>query len=188
MRLRFLLTCAAIGALSVPPAHAQTPTDRLVVLVRHAEKAAEPANDPPLTDAGKARAAALASLLTTAHLGSVIVTPYERTRATGEPAIAASGAARIEIAVAGGLAAHVDAVAAAVRARPAGETVLVVGHSNTIPKIVTALGGPAVPDLCDGEYAALFVLVLPPDGPARLVRASYGAPDPPDAAACRSPP
>ena len=62
---------------------------------------------------------------------------------------------------------------------------LVVEHSNTVPAVIAALGGPALHDLCDGQYASLFVLVLPADGgAARLVRATYGAADAPDAGAC----
>ena len=83
-----------------------------------------------------------------------------------------------------GGAAHVQAVADAVRRRPAGEVVLVVGHSNTIPAIVGALGGPRLPDLCDGQYATLYVLALPARGPARLIRSTYGAADAPDAGSC----
>jgi broad specificity phosphatase PhoE len=65
-----------------------------------------------------------------------------------------------------------------------GETVLVVGHSNTIPAIIGALGGPAMPELCDAEYANLFVLSMPARGRPRLVRASYGAPDAAGASGC----
>ena len=51
--------------------------------------------------------------------------------------------------------------------------------------MLRALGGPAIRDLCDQQYASLFVLVLPPDdGPARLVRSTYGAPDAADAGSC----
>jgi hypothetical protein len=56
--------------------------------------------------------------------------------------------------------------------------VVVVGHSNTIPPIIAALGGPALPDICDGEHARLFTLILPPGAPSRLLQSSYGAPDP----------
>jgi len=75
-------------------------------------------------------------------------------------------------------------VARVVRERHAGETVLVVGHSNSVPAIIAALGGPKLPELCDAEYSRLFVLVIDGSGPARLTRASYGAPDAPDAAGC----
>jgi len=64
--------------------------------------------------------------------------------------------------------------------------VLVVGHSNTIPAIIAALGGPRMPDLCDPEYAGLYVLIIRANGTVSLARASYGAADPPDAAACRT--
>jgi hypothetical protein len=60
-----------------------------------------------------------------------------------------------------------------------------VGHSNTLGPIVAALGGPKLLDLCDGEFATLLVLELPATGPPRLLRASYGAPDPPTAHDCR---
>jgi hypothetical protein len=77
--------------------------------------------------------------------------------------------------------------------------VLVVGHSNTVPAIVAALGGPRLPDLCDASYATMFVVrpAAPPAGAgpaagapnagAAVVRAQYGRPDAPDAAACAAP-
>lgn len=184
MTMRTLGVVLALGAIA---AWAQ-PTDaqaRTVVLVRHAEKEAEPRNDPPLSAAGTVRARDLAAVLADAGVGSVIVSSTTRTRTTGAPTVAASGATLVEVGLTGGLAAHLSAVAEAVRARPAGETVLVVGHSNTIPGIIRALGGPVMSDLCDPEYAHLFVLTIPEEGPPRLVRATYGVPDGPDAASCR---
>jgi phosphohistidine phosphatase SixA len=152
---------------------------RLVVLVRHAEKAEEPRADPPLTEAGHARAMALLAATEAAGIDAIIVTPFARTRETAAPVAAARGLTPIEVPVVGSIAAHVEAVAAAVRAVPPGDAVLVVGHSNTIPAIVTALGGPELADLCDSQYSVLYVLSVPSAGPARLVTASYGAADPP---------
>jgi broad specificity phosphatase PhoE len=77
--------------------------------------------------------------------------------------------------IGGGVPAHAQAVAAAVRAH-AGKAVLVVGHSNTITAIATALGAPAMPDLCDGDYDQLFVLEIPPSGPTRFARLRFGVP------------
>lgn len=82
-----------------------------------------------------------------------------------------------------GESAQVAAVAAAVRRVPKGDAVLVVGHSNTVPRIVAALGGPKLPDLCDASYSTIFVLELE-SSPPRLVRAHYGAPDPPGSDSC----
>ena len=162
-----------------------TAQDRVVIVVRHAERAPEPRNDPVLSDAGSARAQALARALVDAGIGSVLVTPTVRTRTTGAPTAEAAQAPVIEVGLTGGVPAHLERVAEAVRARPAGETVLVVGHSNTVTGIIRALGGPEMPNLCETEYAHLFVLTIPAVGSPRLVRATYGVPDPVDAATCR---
>jgi len=155
----------------------------VVILVRHAEKAAAPAADPPLTDAGAARARALAAALANMNVQAVITTELTRTRETGRPAAVARGLTP-EIVRSGPRDAHVQAVAAAVRAH-AGQNVLVVGHSNTIPAIIAALGGPTLPDICDSQYSTLFVLVMRPDIPkADLVVSSYGAPSPDPASTC----
>jgi phosphohistidine phosphatase SixA len=83
------------------------------------------------------------------------------------------------------VAAHAAAVAAAVRAAGPDAVVLVVGHSNTVPKIVEALGGPPRPDLCDTQYATMTIVRLDGPGiPARVARTSYGAPDLADAGTC----
>ncbi len=181
MRLRHALLLSALAASA---AGAQSPT--LVFLVRHAEKAAQPANDPPLTPEGEVRARALADALANAGIGAVISTPYARTLATARPlaerlgitvetvAIPA-GTASAPLASSDAIARHVQAVVDAVR-RHAGQAVLVVGHSNTIPAIAAALGAPKMPDLCDGEYDQIFTLELQAAGPPRFARSRFGAP------------
>ncbi len=159
------------------PRAAWSQADRLVVLVRHAEASGEPRSDPPLSIEGRARADALARVLDGAKIGAVIVSARARTALTAAPVADARGIVPIVADVAGGLDDHVNAVVAAVRRQAPGEAVLVVGHSNTIPAIIAALGGPKLADLCHGEFSRLFVLQLSADGPPRLIQASYGAPD-----------
>jgi broad specificity phosphatase PhoE len=151
-----------------------------VLLVRHAEKATEPAADPPLTAAGEARARALVDVARDAGVTAVITTQFARTRNTGQPLAAALGITP-EIADARG-AQHAHAVAQLIRGKHTGEVVLVVGHSNTVPAIITALGGKTPPAICDSEYDGLYVLTVPPAGAARLIRAKYGEASPKDAA------
>jgi hypothetical protein len=69
--------------------------------------------------------------------------------------------------------------------RKAHGVVVVVGHSNTVPAIVKALGGPALPDICDASYATMYVLQPASAGrPAALVHVQYGAADAPGATSC----
>lgn len=167
------------GLSSAAPLAAQQ--SRLVILVRHAETTGDPPRDPPLSEAGQARAAALAETLRHARIGAIFVTGFARTQMTAAPVAEMHEITPTVVEVRGGVERHVAEVASAVRARPIGEVVLVVGHSNTIPAIAAALGGPPLPDLCHGEYERLFILELPRGAGARLIRASYGAADPPDA-------
>ena len=143
-------------------------------MVRHAEKAAQPADDPPLTQDGRRRAEALAGVIKNAHAAAIITTQLRRTVETAQPAAAATGVTP-ELVPVSAAAAQQNAVdvAAAVR-RHLGKTVLVVGHGNTVPEIIAALGGPHLPDICEQIYDKLFVLVL--DKEARLVQSRYGAP------------
>lgn len=159
----------------------------MVVLVRHAEKATVGGSDPSISDVGQVRAKALATALNDAGVTSIITTTFKRTVETGDVLAKARNITGEKIAIAGTTASHVDAIAAAVRKHP-GEVVLVVGHSNTIPAIVTALGGPKLSDLCDSNYATMFIVHMSADGkPANVVRTRYGAAEAEGAETCSTP-
>ena len=175
---RWLLALALLAGTA-----ASADAQASVILVRHAEKAAEGGTDPSLSALGQARAKALAVALADAHVTAIITTTLKRTFETAQVLAASRNITIEKIAIEGGTAAHVNAIAAAVR-KHAGGTVLVVGHSNTVPAIVTALGGPKLPDLCDANYATLFQVVPAATGKASVIRASFGAAEPDGAAAC----
>lgn len=171
--LRPLLLIALVFAAA--PLAAQDST--VVVIVRHAEKAVVEAgnNDPPLSEAGTARAMALREALAGYRFDAVIATERQRTQATARPVMDALGLTPEIVSLRHGPA-HVDSVAAAVR-RHAGHTVLVVGHSNTAPGIVHALGGPHLPDLCEPQFSNLYILVLKDGAEPRYEHRTYGAAD-----------
>ena len=166
--LRALVALAALSACapSVPPPpaiQAAEPGTTTVIVVRHGEKAAEPAADPPLTAAGAARAEALVELLRGVPVRAVLSTDFARTRSTVAPLAARLGlTTRLVDARARDHARH---VAADVLARYRGQTVVVAGHSNTVPDIVAALGAPKPPNICDSEYDNLYIVRRPPGRP-----------------------
>lgn len=183
---RMKATLAFLAMLAAAPmaASAQSPTTT-VILVRHAEKADEPGADPVLSTAGEARARALAEALRGVKVSAVLTTPFKRTNLTAAPAATAAGLTPVVVPVSGGLAAYGTAVADMIRNRYAGRTVLVVGHSNTIPAVIAAFGGPKVNDLCEHEYSTMYTLTLNGSAPPTVVASHYGAPDPADAG-CRT--
>lgn len=164
-----LATAALAVLLIAAPAQAQT-----VVIVRHGEKVA-PNGDPDLSAAGQARAQALAHALADARVSVVLATPLKRTQQTAGPAAKAVGVPVVAVSFDGGDAAHVARVAAQARQAPAGATVLIVGHSNTIGDIARALGDTAPPPVTDCEYDQMTVLQLDGAG-ARAVHSRYGVP------------
>jgi len=144
-----------------------------VIVVRHAEKAAAPANNPPLSPAGVARAAALDTALADAKVTAILVTPYLRNSETAAPVAKRFRLTPtvVPITPQGGVKLH--ALAMAAKARELGGTVLVVGHSNTVGAIVEALGGPKVGDLPETEYTLMWMVVVDGDG-VRVVRSRVG--------------
>jgi phosphohistidine phosphatase SixA len=181
MRTHRLTVAALLLIAMAAPAVAQSSAPTLVILVRHAEKAMLPADDPDLTPAGQARATALTTALESSGVDVIITTEFRRTRETAAPLAAARHIEPIVVQSSSDTAAHARAVAAEI-ARHQGHTILVVGHSNTVPAIVSALGGQSLPEICDDRFATLVVLSLAPPSAPRMVTATYGAADPPSSA------
>lgn len=129
-----------------------------IVLVRHAEKADEPGNpDPGLTDEGRARAKRLAHMLSAMGVDAVYATQFRRTRGTVEPTAKQVGC---EVSIVDARA--VEELAERLRTAHAGETVLVAGHSNTVPAMLRALGVRSAEGLAidEADYGNLFVVTV----------------------------
>lgn len=155
------LLCACM-VLAMPlraeaqPAEAD-PVVTTVFIVRHAQKADPHDNSQgsPLSDEGKRAAARLASALRSAHIDAVFATPTTRARDTARPTAAIFG-----IEVTDYPPGDPEALAASIRGKWAGRSALIVGHSNTVPALVRALGGDADGELAGDEYDNLFIVTI----------------------------
>lgn len=172
-RLPLVLVClgillarpAASFAQAGPREDATTPT--VVVLVRHAEKELT-GDDPALKKPeGETRAVLLASTLRDAGVTAIFTTAARRTKDTAALLATALHLTPIEI---GKDLTHVREQVVA-----AGKRVLIVGHSNTVPALIAALGGPSGIEIADNEFDGFYVLTIPPQGPATLLTLRYGA-------------
>lgn len=130
------------------------------VLVRHAEKASDDPKDPSLTEAGRKRADRLASRLAREPVVAVYATPFRRTQATAAPTAREHGLGVTTY----DAATPPDQLARHLRARHAAGTVLVVGHSNTVPAIAEALCNCPIGPIPDTEYGRRITLRALPDG------------------------
>ena len=175
---------AVVASVLVAPLAAQSaPT--VVIIVRHADKAAAPANDPPLTEVGVERARALADFLKDAKVGAVMHTPTTRTRETARVTAERFGITP-EVIPTGPVPVVSAALVEMVR-RHRGQTILIVGHSNTVMPWIDALGGPQRANLCDHQYDGIDTLILD-DSAVRLVEGRYGPPNPAPTAPCATMP
>lgn len=175
---RIVLCWLAWWALLFPPlvpAAAPVGADTVVVLVRHAEKAADDPKDPTLSPAGQARAQALLAVLAHAPPSHAYATQFRRTQLTAAPAAHASGAEVQVLTATADTAADSKVLVDDLLAHWRGRTVLVVGHSNTVPALVEALSGQAIAALSDGDYDRLYIVSIGADGSKRLVQSRYGA-------------
>ena len=165
-----VLAATVLLAASLPSACTSTPMPATpadaveFVIVRHAEKAADAGDDPSLTDAGRARATALAQALAGTPVAAVYSTGYARTRETAQPTAAAHGLPVTPY----DAREPADAFAGRLRAAHDRGTVLVVGHSNTVPAIAAALCGCDVAPMEETEYDRRLVVAVAPDGAATL--------------------
>jgi len=176
----WLTAIAAVGAALVLGLSAftvwawATAASTTVVVIRHAEKDLSTGTlDPPLSEAGKARAALLSRMFgdgnALGHLDAIYVTSPLRNRLTAAPL-----AARLGISPVISAAEDPRELARRVLREHGGGRILIVGHSDTVPAIVAALGGgDNVPAMGDDEYGTMYIVTVPRIGHANLLRLTY---------------
>ena len=140
-----------------------------VFLVRHAEKSKTPVDNPLLTEEGTQRSKDLIHVLGSAGIKTIYVSQWTRTQLTAEPVAKHLGIKPEQMD-----AADSKKLADTILTKHAGQTVLVVGHSDTVPEIIAALGGPSMPELGEFEFDNLFVVTVYTPGKASVVRLKYG--------------
>lgn len=165
---------AAIGLTTLAMAHAVLAPSRLtaqegeavvVYLVRHAETLSDGTSDPALSGSGRERAARLARMMAGTGLTAVHATSYERARETAERVANAVGLTVREYDPG-------DLRALATKLLEEGGRHLVVGHSNTTPALVQALGGDPGGPIPEDEYGRVYV-VTAETGATRTLVAGY---------------
>ena len=134
-------------ATSAGQAAAEAPA---IYVMRHLEKGE--GADPGLSAAGAANAARLAAWFEgRAKPRAIYVSTTRRARETAAPL-----AARLGLTPKAYNPADTAALVAQVRAEPG--SVLVVGHSNTVPDIVAALDGTRPEPIADADYGAIWMV------------------------------
>ena len=141
-----------------------------IYLVRHAEK--DTGNNPQLTAAGRSRAGDLLHTLQNKNIQRIYATQYRRTQQTGD-------SLRIQL--------HTDTLLykadtsgqsiyeKIIAAGDAGKTILIIGHSNTVPKIIRKLGAVNFPsaDIPDTEFDNLYLITYK-KGKVKVKQLKYG--------------
>ena len=150
-----------------------------VFLVRHAERADAPREDPPLLETGTARAQSLARILGKSGIKAIYTSQYLRTKATAEPLAKQLGITSVAISLKTTAAnprqvapESIQEITDKIYQRP-GENALVIGHSNSVPDVIKALGGDVVPTIDEKEFDDLFVVTVYAKGKARVTHLKY---------------
>ena len=160
---------AGPAAASGAPERASPTT---VLVVRHADRDGD---KDALTPAGAARAQQLAHVASKAGVSAIYCTKTARTRKTADPLATTLKLAPVELEPK-----DTAGLVKQILADQKGKTVLVVGHSNTVPAIIAGLGGPKLPDLAETDFDDLYVVTIGSGSPAEVSVASlqYGAATP----------
>ena len=140
----FLLVLVSVSNASAQP---------VVVIVRHAEKTANGGNDPDLSSAGRARADALAQILKDSGITAIFISEFKRTQETAAPTATSTHVTPTMVA-----AKDTDALVA--KLHQLNGNALVVGHGDTIPNIVKALGINSSINIPDTDYSELLIVIL----------------------------
>lgn len=141
-----------------------------LILVRHAEKAADGTDDPPLMAKGESRAALLKNMFAASGIDAVYSTPFRRNLSTVKPLADTLGLEMVIYDPKLDLVVFVNDILK----KHAGQRVLICGHSNTLPGMLNVLTGQnSYENLDDAAYDNIFLVSAPGNGNAGVVKLSY---------------
>ena len=140
----FLLVFVSVSIASAQP---------VVVIVRHAEKAANGGSDPDLSSAGRARADELARILKDSGITAIFTSEFKRTQETAAPIATSIGVTATVVAAK-------DTAALVAKLHQLSGNALVVGHGDTIPNMIKALGINSPINIPDEDYSELLIVTL----------------------------
>lgn len=174
--MKALLQAIALFLITAGSVCGQESAITTFILVRHAEKETGAAamengvmsKDPELSEQGKARALRLADMFQRQPIAAIYSTNYKRTQNTVRPLAEKLG---ITIQV---YQPAQDQIILDMLARHKGQTVLVVGHSNTIPQIANLLlGKKEYGDYDDSYYENIMLVSVVEKGTASVIQVKY---------------
>jgi broad specificity phosphatase PhoE len=141
-----------------------------IILMRHAEKASDGTTNPGLTSKGIARSKDLVKILEKANVDAIYSTNYKRTLDTVAPV------AEFKNLKVGLYEAFEEESINKILDSNLGKTVLIVGHSNNIPRIANLLTGTKdFSDWGDEEYDNLVIISFLEKGKdAKVTWLSFG--------------
>ena len=134
--------------------------ESMVVIVRHAEKAIGETDDPPLSDAGRARAETLSRMLRDSEISAI----FKRTKETAAPTA-------IALKITPTVVRATEIATLADKLRELHGNALVVAHGNTIPDLIKTLGIDVPVNIPENDYDHFLIVAV--GSQPRLLRWRY---------------
>ena len=145
--MKFMTAAIALLAAACATAVPEAPREEAYYVMRHLQKGA--GDNPGLTEEGQRCAAALARDLAGSRIRAIYASTTRRAQETAGPL-----GTRTNVAIS--LYDPRDTAGLVARVQAETGSVLVVGHSNTVPEIVERLGGARPADLADDRYGEVW--------------------------------
>lgn len=192
LSLNLLVPIVIVAAVAT----AQDSGPTTVLLARHAEKQTGGDGNPDLTAKGAERAEELGRIAGERGVNAIYSTEFCRTALTAQAAAVelrmpiavqeydhpaadlenCTPAISVPVILLDQAVADEAALAEHILMTQLGRTILVVGHSNTVPAVISALGGGQLdePTISDDQYDRLFTVTIAADGTAELAEEKFG--------------
>ena len=151
-------------ALLVGVPASQAFAEAAVYIIRHGEKELTGA-DPALTEAGRERAAGWAEMLRAVDLKIILTSDAKRTRETGGIIARSLGIPHKALPVQ-----DVAGLTDLIDFDHEDDNVLIVGHTETIPQILSNLGSIENVEINQSDFANLFILARQETDEPQLIR------------------
>ncbi|MBK7812620.1 MAG: histidine phosphatase family protein [Saprospiraceae bacterium] len=143
-----------------------------IILVRHAEKIGETDELDPVL--GLNRSQELARMYSNSSIQHIYSSNYNRTIKTAQPLADLLGL-QINLYSTDNLAILTQKI----KSEHKGEVILVIGHSNTIPKTIQLLdSATSFPDIPSHEYDNLYTVILTENAKTKVIKKKYGLKSP----------